>query len=104
MEVHDIVQEAVAKTIPEKKKCKKTKWLSEEALQTAEKRSKAKGEGKRGRHTLLNAELRRARRDEKDFLNERCKEIEENNGIEKSGHLFKKLEKSREHFMQRWVQ
>ena len=53
MEVHDVAQEAVAKTIPEKKKCKKTKWLSEEALQTAEKRSKAKGEGERGRHTLL---------------------------------------------------
>ena len=80
MEVHDIVQEAVIKTIPKKKKCIKAKWLSEEALQIAEKRREAKGKGGKERYTHLNAELQTvARRDKKAFLNDQCKEIEENN-------------------------
>ena len=73
-EVHDIVQKAVIKTIPKKKKCKKAKWLSEEASQIAEKRE-AKGEEERKRHMYLNAEFQRtARRDKKAFLSEQCKE------------------------------
>ena len=73
-EFHDIVQEAVIKTIPKKKKYKKAKWLSEEALQIAVKRRKAKSEGEKERYTLLNAEFqRRAKRDKKDFLNDQCK-------------------------------
>ena len=69
MEVHDIVQEAVIKTIPKKKKCKKAKWLSEKALQIAEKRREAKGKGEKERYTNLNAEYQRtARRDKKAFL------------------------------------
>ena len=80
MEVHDIVQEAVIKTIPKKKKCKKAKWLSEEALQIAEKRREAKGKGERESYTHLNAEFQRiARRDKKAFFSDQCKEIEENN-------------------------
>ena len=80
IELHDIVQEAVIKTIPKKKKCKKAKWLSDEALQTVEKRREAKGKGEKERHTHLNAEFQRiARRDKKDFLSDQCKEIEENN-------------------------
>ena len=76
MEVHDIVQEAGIKTIPNKKKCKKTKWLSEEALQIAEKRKEAKGKGEQERHTHLNAEFQRiARTDKKAFLSDQCKEI-----------------------------
>ena len=75
-EVHDIVQEAVTKTIPKKKKCKKAKQLSEEALQIAEKRREAKGKRKRERYIQLNAEFQRiARRDKKVFLSEQCKEI-----------------------------
>ena len=78
-EVHDIVQEAVIKTIPKKKKCKKAKWLSEKALQTAEKRKEAKGKGEKERCIHLNAEFQRtARRDKKAFLNDQCREIEEN--------------------------
>ena len=78
-EVCDIVQEAVIKTIPKKKKCKKAKWLSEEALQTAMKRREAKGKGEKERYTHLNAEFQRiARRDKKAFLSNQCKEIEEN--------------------------
>ena len=78
-EVCDIVQEAGIKTIPKKKKCKKAKWLSEEALQIAVKRREAKGKGEKERYTYLNAEFRRiARRDKKAFLSDQCKEIEEN--------------------------
>ena len=78
IELHDIVQEAVIKTIPKKKKCKKAKWLSDEALQTVEKRREAKGKGEKERHAHLNAEFQRiARRDKKDFLSDQCKEIEE---------------------------
>ena len=77
-EVRDIVQEAVIKTIPKEKKCKKEKWLSEDALQIAEKRREAKGKGEKERYTHLNAEFQRiARRDKKAFLSDQCKEIEE---------------------------
>ena len=80
MEVHDTVQEAVIKTIPKKKKCKKAKWFSEEALQIAEKRREVKDKGEKERYIHLNAELQRiARRDKKDFLSDQCKEIEEKN-------------------------
>ena len=76
MEVHDIVQEAVIKTIPKKKKCKKAKGLSEEALQIAEKRREVKCKGEKERYTHLNAEFQRiARRDNKAFLSDQCKEI-----------------------------
>ena len=76
-EVCDIVQEAVFKTISEKKKCKKAKWMSEEALQIAEKRREAKSKGEKERYKHLNAEFQRiARRDNKAFLSNQCKEIE----------------------------
>ena len=81
MGVHDIVQEVVIKTIPKKKKCKIAKWLSEEALQIAEKRRERKAKGEKERYTYLNAEFqRRARRDKKPFLSDEYKEIEDNNG------------------------
>ena len=80
------------KTIPKKKKCKKEKWLSEEALQITEKRREAKGKGEKGRYTHLNAEFQRiARRDKKTFLSDQCKEIEENNRMGKTRDLFKKI-------------
>ena len=106
IEVCDIVQEAVIKTIPKKKKGKKAKWLFEEALQIAEKRREVKGKGeKKKRYTNLNAEFQRiARRDKKAFLSNQCKEIEENNRMGKTRDLFRKLEIPREHFMQRWTQ
>ena len=89
-EVCDIVQEAVIKTIPKKKKCKKAKWLSEEALQMAVKRREVKSKGEKERHTHLNAEFQRiARRDKKAFLSDQCKEIEENNRMGKTRDLFK---------------
>jgi len=92
MEVRDIVQEAVIKTIPKKKKCKKAKWLSEEALQIAEKRRETKGKGERERYTHLNAEFQRiARRNKKAFLSYQCKEIEANNRMGKTRDLFKKI-------------
>ena len=79
MEVCDIVKEAVIKTIPKKKKCKKAKWLSEEALQIAEKRREAKGKRKRERYIQLNAEFQRiARRDKKAFLSDQYNKLEEN--------------------------
>ena len=88
MEVRDIVQEAVIKTILKKKKCKKAKWLSGEALQIAVK-SEVKGKGEKERYTQLNAEFQRiARRDKKAFLSDECKEIEENNRMGKSRDLF----------------
>ena len=75
-----MVQEAVIKTIPKKKKCKKAKWLSDKALQIAEKRREVKGKREKERYTQLNAEIQRiARRDKKAFLSDQCKEIEENN-------------------------
>ena len=79
MEVHNIVQEAVTKTIPKKKKCKYAKWFSEEALQIAEERREVKSKGEKERCTQLNAEFQRtARRDKKAFFNKQCKVIEEN--------------------------
>ena len=88
-EVCDIEQEAVIETIPKKKKCKKAKWLSEEALQIAEKRREAKGKGEKERYTHLSAEFqRKARRDKKAFLSDQCKEIEENNRMGKTKDLF----------------
>ena len=104
-EVRDIVQEAVINTTPKKKKCKKEKWVSEEALQIAEKRRETKGKGEKERYTHLNAEFQRiARRDKKAFLSDQCEEIEENNRRGKPRDLFKKLEILRETFMQRWAQ
>ena len=92
VKVHDIVQQVVIKTIPKKKKCKKAKWLSEEALQIAEKRREAKGKGEKERYTHLNAEFQRiARRDKKAFLSDQCKEIEENNRMGKTRNHFKKI-------------
>ena len=91
MEVCYIVQGAVIKTIPKKKKCKKAKWFSEEALQIAEKR-KVKGKGEKKRYTHLNAEFQRvARRDKKAFLSDQCKKIEESNRMGKTRDLFKKI-------------
>ena len=91
MEACNIVQEVVIKTFPKKKKCKKTKWLSEESLQIAEKRREAKGKGEKERYTHVNAEFQRiARRDEKAFR-EQCKQIEENNSMGKTRDLFKKI-------------
>ena len=91
-EVHNIVQEAAKKTIPQKKKCKKAKWLSEEALQIAEERREAKSKGEKERCIQLNAEFQRiARRGKKTFLNDQCKEIEENNRMGKTRGLFKKI-------------
>ena len=92
MKVHDIVQEAVIKTIPKKKKHKKAKWLSEETLQIAEKRREAKGKGEKERYTHLNTEFQRiTRRDKKAFLSDQCKEIKENNRMGKTRELFKKI-------------
>ena len=90
--VHDIVQEAVIKTISKKKKFKKTKWLSEEALWIAEKIREAKGRGEKERYNHLNTEFQRiARRDKKIFLSDHCKEIEENNRMGKTRDLFRKI-------------
>ena len=92
-EDHDVIQEAVIKTIPKKKKCKKAKWLSEEALQIAEKRREAKGKGEKERYTHLNAAFQRtARRDKKAFFSDQCKEIEENNRMGKTRDLVKKYQ------------
>ena len=91
-EFHNIVQEAVTKTIPKKKKCKKTKWLSEKALQIPVKRREAKSKGEKERYKHLNAEFQRiAKRDKKAFLSDQCKEIEEKNRMGKTRGLFKKI-------------
>ena len=91
-EVRDIVQETGSKTIPKKKKCKKAKWLSEEALPIAVKRREAKSKGEKERYKHLNAEFQRiARRDKKAFLSDQCKEIEENNRMGKTRDVFKKI-------------
>ena len=98
-EVCDTVQESVIKTIPKKKKCKKAKWLSEEALQIAVKRREAKSKGERERYTHLKAEFQRiARRDKKAFLSDQCKEIEENNRMGKTRDLFKKIRNTKRSF------
>ena len=92
MEVHDTVQETGIKTTPKKKKCKKAKWLSEEALQITVKRREVKSKGEKERYSHLNAEFQRmARRDKKAFLRDQCKEIEENNRMGKTRDLFKKI-------------
>ena len=92
MEVHNIVQKAVIKIIPKKKKCKKAKWLSEEALQRAEKIKEAKGKREKERYIHVNAEFQRiARRDKKAFLSDQCKEIQENNRMGKTRDHFKKI-------------
>ena len=102
--VRDIVQEMGIKTIPMKKKCKKAKWLSEEALHIVVKRREEKRKAEKERYKHLNAEFQRiARRDMKAFLSDQCKEIEENNRMGKTRDLFKKFEIPREHFMQRWA-
>ena len=94
-EFHDIVQEAGIKTISKKKKCKKAKWLSEEALQIVVKRREVKSKGEKERYIHLNAEFQRiARRDKKTFLSDQCKEIEISS---------RKSEIPRGHFMQRWA-
>ena len=92
MEVHDIVQEIGIKTIPMEKKCKKAKWLSEEALQIAVERREVKSKGEKERYQHLNAEFQKiARRDKKAFLSDQCKEIEENDRMEKTRDVFKKI-------------
>ena len=96
MEVHDTVQEAVIKTIPKKKKCKKAKWLPEEVLQIAKKRREVKSRGEKERYKHLNAEFQRiTRRDIKAFLRDQCKEIEENNRMGKTRDIFKKIRDSK---------
>ena len=90
-EIHDIIQKAVIKTIPKKKKCKKAKWLSEEALQIAEKRRETKSKGENERYTHLNVEFQRTARRDETFLSDQCKEIKENNRMGKTRDLFKKM-------------
>ena len=103
MKVPDVVQEAGIKTIPKKKKCKKAKWLSEEALQIAVKGREAKSKGEKERYKHLNAVFQRiARRDKKAFLSDQYKETEKNNRMGKTRDLFKKI--PWEHFRQRWTQ
>ena len=105
MEVCDIVQEAGIKTIPKEKKCKKAKWLSEEALQVAVKRREVKDKGEKESYTHLNEEFQKiARRDKEDFLSDQRKEIEENNRMKSLEISSRKLEILREYFMQRWAQ
>ena len=104
-EVHDIAQETGIKTIPMEKKCKKSKRLSEEALQIAVKRREAKSKGEKERYKHLNAEFQRiAQRDKKAFFSDQCKEIDENNRMGKTRITSRKLEIPREHFTQRWAQ
>ena len=105
MEVRDIVEKTGIKTIPKKKECKKARWLSEEALQIAEKRRAVKGKGEKERYTHLNVKFQRiARRDKKAFFSDQCKEIEENNRMKRLEISSRKLEIPREHFMQTWAQ
>ena len=104
MEVKNITQEAVIKTIPKKKKCKKAKWLSEEGLQITVKRREAKGKGQKERYNLLNPEFQSiARRDKKAFLRDQCKEKRKTTEWERLEISSRKLEIPREHFMQRWA-
>ena len=90
-EVRDIVQETGIKTIPMEKKCKKAKWLSEEALQIVVKRREAKSKGEKERYKHLNAEFQRIARDKKAFFSNQCKEIKENNRMGKTRGLFKRM-------------
>ena len=95
-EVHDVVQEAVIKTMPKKKKCKKAKWLPEEALQIAMKRREEKRKGEKERYTHLNAEFQRiARSGKKAFLSDQYKGIEENNRMGKTRNLCKKIKNTK---------
>ena len=104
MEVRDIAQETGIKTIPEKKKCKKAKRLSEEALQIAVKRREVKSNGEKERYTHLNAEFQRiARRDKRAFLSDQCKEIEGNNRMGKIIDLFKKIRDTKGTFYAKMV-
>ena len=103
MEICDIVQETGIKNIPKKKKCKKAKWLSEEALQRAVKRREVKSKGEKERCTHSNAEVQRIARDKKAFLSDPCKEIEENNRMRKTRNLFKKIIDTKGIFMQKWA-
>ena len=99
MEVHAIVQETRIKTLPKKKKCKKAKWSSEEALQIAVKRREVNSKGEKERYTHLNAEFQRiAKRDKKVFLSDQCKEIEENNRMGKARDLFNKIRDTKRTF------
>ena len=101
MEVRDIVQETGIKTIPMEKKCKKAKWLAEEALQIAVKRGEMKSKGEKERYKHLNAEFQRiARRDKEAFLSDQCKEIEETIEWERLVITSRKLKIPREHFME----
>ena len=100
MEVRDIVQEAVIKTIPKKKKYKKAKWLSEEVLQTAEKRRDMKGKGEKERYTHINAKFQRiTRRDKRTFLSDKWKEIEKNNRMGKTRDLLRKIRDTKGKFL-----
>ena len=104
-EVRDIVQEAGIKIIPKEKKCKKAKWLSEEALQIPVRRREMKGKGEKERYTHLNAEFQRiARRDQKAFLNDHCKEIEETNRMGNTRGIYNKIRDTKGTFKQRLAQ
>ena len=105
MEVRDIVQETGIKTVPQKKKCKKAKWLSEEALQIAVKRRETRNKGEKERYKHLNAEFQRiARRDKKAFLSNHCQEIEQNNRMGKTRDLLKKIRDTKGTFHAKWAQ
>ena len=105
MEVCNTVQEVVIKNIPKKKEMQKGKWLSEEALQIAEKRRDVKSKGEKARYTHLYAEFQRiARRDKKAFLNEQCKEVQENNRMGKTSNLCKKIRATKETFHAKMAQ
>jgi len=105
MEVRDIVQEAGIKTTPMKKKYKKAKWLSQNALQTAEERREVKDEGEKERSTHLNSQVQRlARRDKKAFLSDQHKETEQNNRMEKTRDLSKKIRDIKGTFHAKWAQ
>ena len=108
MEVCNTIQEAANKTTPKKKKSKKAKWLSEEALQIAEERREEESKGEKERYIQLNAKFKRiARRDKKAFFNEQCIKLEDNNRRGKTSDLFRKIgdiKETREYFTQRWAQ
>ena len=99
IEVHNLVQEAVTKTIPNKKKCKTAKWLFEEAVQIAEETREEKDKGEKERYSHPNAEFQRiTRRDKKAFFSDQCKEIEKSNRMGKTRDLFKKIRDAKETF------
>ena len=102
MDLHDIVQETEIKTIPMEGKCKKAKWLSEQALKIAVKRSE--NQRRKGNIFPFDIVPKIARRDKKALLSDQCKEIEENNRMGKTRDLFKKIRVPREHFLERWAQ